>query len=385
MVRFAVRVLLATVLVAVLVACSSNDGNVIRQGGQKLESLLYTPDQGDDHLLFTSFRHKEEKKLYLLYSRNGFAWRELGPVLTVKEAGLRDPMIARGPDGVYHAVWTVGRRRIGHASSRDLIEWSAPRLIDLMVSEPGSRNTWAPELFYDRRAGEWLVLFSSTVEGRFAATRGGDGWNNRIYVCTTRDFREFSKPVLFFDPGYPVIDAALMERGGRYYLFYKNETVGEERLAGVGRGAEAGPATTAQGAARQPVGAGDAGGAVGARGEPGSGGSPDAAPAVKAIYHDYIEYAESDSPRGPWTNIRRAVDLQGIEGPAPIDLGTRVIVYYDHFDAGRYGAMVSTDMNRWIDKTNAMTFPEGHRHGSVLRVPPAIAQRLIEHTQEARP
>jgi len=319
------RQLLSLMLLLVLALSGCSE---VQKAAQKVEATLYRPDVGDDHLVFTSFRHTEERHMYLLYSRNGYAWRSLGPVLRVTEGGLRDPAIARGPDGTFHAVWTAGRRRIGYASSPDLVSWSEPRLIDLMASVPECRNSWAPELFYDAKAGEWLALFSSTVEGRFPGTRGGDGWNNRIYACTTDDFRRFSEPFLFFDPGYSVIDAALIKHNGRYLLFYKNEAV---HVLHDGTRA----------------------------------------------YNDTVEFASGPSPRGPWTDVRRTIPRQGIEGPSPIEIDGRLFVYYDEFNAGRYGAMVTDDLTRWTDRANAMTIPEGHRHGTVLRICPAVTESLL--------
>ena len=47
------------------------------------------------------------------------------------------------------------------------------------------------------------------VEGRH------DG--NRIYSATTKDFRTFTKPEIFYDPGYMVIDATThTTRPGRF-------------------------------------------------------------------------------------------------------------------------------------------------------------------------
>lgn len=310
-------------------------------GCQHVQKYLYTPETGEDNLLFTSFRHKQERDLYLLHSRNGFSWENLGSFLKTTETGLRDPMIAQGPDGTFHLVYTTGRpKSIGYASSRDLITWTTPRLLPVMQSEPECRNAWAPELFYDHSRGEWLIHWSSTVGGRFTETKGGDAWNNRLYACTTKDFQTFGKPYLFHNPGYAVIDGAIAEWNGKYYLFYKNETVIEAT--------------------------------------PDDAGNVDPS---QTQYTDFIEVGESDDPRGPWTNLRRAVQRSAIEAPAPIVIGDEMFVYFDFFNRGRYGAMSSKDMQTWVDRTPAMTFPEGHRHGSPLRVSPEVATRVMEYAE----
>ena len=63
----------------------------------------------------------------------------------------RDPSILRGPDGVFHLVWTIAwtDHAIGVAHSRDLIHWSEQTRLPVMEHEHTALNTWAPDLFYD--------------------------------------------------------------------------------------------------------------------------------------------------------------------------------------------------------------------------------------------
>ena len=157
-----------------------------------------------DGFLFTSFRNNGESGLHLLWSTNGYHWETLRrdrPFLRPEIGGyklMRDPCLAQGPDGTFHLVWTTAwttdrGAEIGYAWSRDLVHWSPQRALRLMAHEPGTRNLWAPELFYDRRRGEWIVFWSSTIPGRFPETddTGDDGYNHRIYATTTRDFVHF--------------------------------------------------------------------------------------------------------------------------------------------------------------------------------------------------
>ncbi len=37
----------------------------------------------------------------------------------------------------------------------------------------------------------------------------------------------------------------------------------------------------------------------------------------------------------------------------------------------------SADLLHWEDCSKEMSFPKGHRHGTVLRIPQAVAQRLV--------
>ena len=66
-----------------------------------------------DPLLFSYFRNNGEDGLHLATSGDGLRWRVLqgGKALLEPKVGesklMRDPSIARGPDGTFHMVWTT--------------------------------------------------------------------------------------------------------------------------------------------------------------------------------------------------------------------------------------------------------------------------------------
>jgi len=66
-----------------------------------------------------------------------------------------------------------------------------------------------------------------------------------------------------------------------------------------------------------------------------------------------------------------------VEGPSAIKIGDHYLVYFDHYAQPQYyGAARSKDLRQWEDCSKEMSFPKGHRHGTVLRVPQNIAQGL---------
>ena len=93
--------------------------------------LLGACGEESDVYLFSYFEGNGDG-LHFAYSRDGLEWESVqnGKVFLTPEVGkeklMRDPSIARGPDGVYHMVWTPGwnGNGIAHASSTDLINWS---------------------------------------------------------------------------------------------------------------------------------------------------------------------------------------------------------------------------------------------------------------------
>ncbi|RYZ79225.1 MAG: MCE family protein, partial [Proteobacteria bacterium] len=58
------------------------------------------------------------------------------------------------------------------ATSRDLVRWSKQQTIPVMTAFHGVRNSWAPEMTYDATAREFVIMWSSSIDGRFGATPG---------------------------------------------------------------------------------------------------------------------------------------------------------------------------------------------------------------------
>jgi hypothetical protein len=107
--------------------------------------------QRQPHYLFSSFRDNGQDGLHLAHSRDGLKWFALNGdrsflTPTVGTKLIRDPSIARGPDGMFHMVWTTGwwDRGIGVAHSRDLVTWSDQQFLPVMGHEPEAVNCWAP-------------------------------------------------------------------------------------------------------------------------------------------------------------------------------------------------------------------------------------------------
>ena len=120
---------------------------------------------------------------------------------------MRDPSIARGPDGMFHMVWTTGwwDKGIGVAHSKDLIEWSPQQFVPVMADRPDAQNCWAPEIFFDEDQGRFLIFWSTTMVR--------DARHGSIASTTSR--RRTSGPIrrrrCLFDDGFSVIDAFIVK------------------------------------------------------------------------------------------------------------------------------------------------------------------------------
>ena len=53
-------------------------------------------------------------------------------------------------------------------------------------------------------------------------------------------------------------------------------------------------------------------------------------------------------------------------------------VFYDHHSGENYfGAVKSKDLKSWVDVSEKMSFPNGFKHGSIIRVPQGIVDGLV--------
>ncbi len=287
-----------------------------------------------DAYVFAYFMGNGEDGLHLAHSEDGLTWTALNDGKSLlrpsvgKDRLMRDPHIVRGRDGLYHMVWTSSWTEpvIGYASSKDLIDWSEQRAIKPMEHEPQAKNVWAPELFYDEDARQYLLFWATTIPGRFPATddTGDNKYNHRMYVTTTKDFRAFTPTRLFYDDGFNVIDATIVKDGRRYVMFLKDET-------------------------RQPV-------------------------AKKNL-----RFAVAGKAAGPYGPASEPfTGNYWAEGPSAIKVGKRWVVYFDKYRDKRYGAVASADLKTWEDISDRVKFPAGTRHGTVLRVPRSVLGKLLE-------
>ena len=120
---------------------------------------------GGEVILFPYFKDPGTQGVFLMASRDGLTFEHLNggrPIFTVPESVTRDPSIVRGPDDLFHMVWTSGAKSIGYANSPDLVSWSEPRTIPVWEPDDNVINTWAPELFYDDVEEEFLIVWAST-------------------------------------------------------------------------------------------------------------------------------------------------------------------------------------------------------------------------------
>lgn len=200
-----------------------------------------------NHYLFVHFREStspEGEQVHFAISRDGFHWEALNngaPVLWAYygDKGVRDMTIVRdkrtgrfhifatdlslsyGMRGPYKHSWDnvsrYGSKALAHWFSDDLTHWSEEELIPLGDEHFGC--LWAPDILFDPETEEYILHWSSS--------HSSNGFGPKaIYYSRTKDFTSFTKP----EPLYRrpqgergVIDSAMYEEDGKYYLFLKSE------------------------------------------------------------------------------------------------------------------------------------------------------------------
>jgi acetyl esterase/lipase len=272
--------------------------------------------------VFTYFKGNGEDGLHLAYSEDGYKWETLkkdASFLTPevgKDKLMRDPCVIKGGDGLYHMVWTDSwtDNGIGYASSKDLIHWSKQEFLPVMAHEEKSRNTWAPELTYDENSKTYMIYWASTIEGKFPETQSSEekGYNHRIYYTTTKDFKSYKKTKLLYEPGFNVIDASIVKDEKGYIMFLKDET--------------------------------------------------------KVPVQKNIKIATSKNLEGPYTKASEPITGNyWAEGPTAIKIDGEWVVYFDKYRDHKYGAIKQTSKG-WEDISEQISFPQGTRHGTVIKV-----------------
>jgi len=279
-----------------------------------------------DVYLFSSFHEPADAGLRLLYSEDAYHWKDLNRVFLKPSVGtqpvMRDPSIVQGPDGTFHLVWTCswkGDRGFGYASSTDLIHWSAQRFIPVMEHEPTTVNVWAPELFYDDEAEQYIIIWASTIPYRFEKGIEEEKNNHRMYYTTTKDFKTFSKAQLFLDPGFSVIDAVIVKRKKDDYILVLKDNTRPNRN---------------------------------------------------------LKVAFATKPLGPYTDISASFTGALTEGPTVVKKDEHYLIYFDSYGDKKYKAVLTDNFKTFEPIDDKIAIPKGHKHGTIFKASKRVLKAL---------
>ncbi|HEX8355882.1 MAG TPA: glycoside hydrolase family 43 protein [Segetibacter sp.] len=181
---------------------------------------------------------KSEESIRFAVSKDGYNFQALNgnnPILHSKEisatGGVRDPHILRGADGkTFYMVATDMVSALGWNSNRamvllkskDLVNWTSSKV---NIQERFSGNdsllrVWAPQTIYDPNEGKYMIYFSM---------KHGKDPDKIYYSYANADFTNLATvpKQLFYSPtNGACIDGDIVNKDGKYYLFFKTEGEG---------------------------------------------------------------------------------------------------------------------------------------------------------------
>lgn len=308
--------------------------------------------------LFVHFKEKttpDGEQVYFAVSKDGFDWEEINnanPVLWAYygDKGVRDFTVvnnkgkyliiatdlslAYGMRSKYNHSWDKisrhGSKCFSVWESRDLVNWSEQRLIKIGNEDFGC--LWAPDVIYDRKNEDYILHWSSSHIFNDFGDKG-------IYYARTKDFESFSEPdVLHRLEGRDIIDSAMYEEDGMYYLFVKD-------------------------------------------GHPST-----------------IVMLRSDSPTGPWERVEKfdecmkKIETGVYEAPTAVKLENgEWCLFLDYYGkAGKeqgYIPFVSTDISSgvFIRSDEKFNFPYKFKHGTIIEISEEEYERIKRHDWENVP
>jgi hypothetical protein len=203
------------------------------------------------------FHKDDDHSLHMALSRDGYTFTDVNggnAVLDGKtlaeQKGVRDPYIARGPDGAFYigltdlhvfgqrdgvrdTEWERPGNKYGWGNnralvllkSRDLIHWTHTDFrIDKAFPELGDVGcAWAPHIIYDEEEKKMMVSFTMRI---------GNGRTGLYYSYANDDFTKLvTTPKVLFQYPRPVniLDDDITKVGDKYHMFY----VAQEKDGGI--------------------------------------------------------------------------------------------------------------------------------------------------------
>ena len=287
--------------------------------------------------LFTYFtsNDREGESIRFAVSTDGFRFHALNrnrPVLNSPDisstGGVRDPHILRRHDGkgflmvatdMVSALGWNSNRAMVLLKSEDLIHWTS-KVVNIQRRFAGQDSllrVWAPQTIWDARADKYMIYWSMK--------HGMNEPDKIYYAYANEDFTDLANEPrqLFFPPdGGACIDGDIVEKDGRFHLFFKTE----------GRGA-----------------------------------------GIKVAVSDRL--TEGYVQRDPYVQQTR----DPVEGAGVYKLNgsDEYVLMYDVYTSGRYQFCRTRDLEhfRVADEEVSMDFHP--RHGTVIPVTEAEVRRLV--------
>lgn len=138
------------------------------------------------------------------------------------EVTMGDPYVLLASDGKYYMYGTNGTDKMPGFkayASENLVDWKDVGYVynGNIAGSWAIKNFWAPEVY--ERNGKFYMFFSA--DWKYNPTNEAENFRIGVAVSDkpSGPFTDISDKPLF-DPGYPIIDANILQFKGRTYLYY---------------------------------------------------------------------------------------------------------------------------------------------------------------------
>jgi len=91
-----------------------------------------------------------------------------------------------------------------------------------------------------------------------------------------------------------------------------------------------------------------------------------------------IKVAFAKSPLGPWEYVSKAFTDPFTEGPSVVKIKDDWLIYYDAYRKKIYGASATRDFVHFVNITDQVTVPMGHKHGTIVTVSKKTVTHLLK-------
>lgn len=91
-----------------------------------------------------------------------------------------------------------------------------------------------------------------------------------------------------------------------------------------------------------------------------------------------IKVAFGKTALGPFENISKPFTDFLSEGPTVLKKDNYWLIYYDNYGAKNYQAVKTYDFKKFENVSSQIQLPEGHKHGTIVKVSKKTLKNLIE-------
>jgi hypothetical protein len=180
----------------------------------------------NDKAYLLTYTLPTSKQLHYAYSLDGASWKTINGNRGIMQGEytnveMTSPFIRRvnveGKD-VFHLIADItdaNQAGFYHLQSEDLVNWAPAENGNILI-KPSSTETSKGE------SPEWIYEETTSTFYLYWSAKNGD--KNSVYLSTTKDWKKFTTPRVYFSPSYAVYDMHIEKTGDSYTGFFYNDS-----------------------------------------------------------------------------------------------------------------------------------------------------------------